>query len=85
MQAIVSVALPLTATPKGVIPKIVTERTSIYLKTPRLIKQCHSLPYSVLRMRKGQCKHFECGFTPVSNPKMIKRGNKIGIYLCKRT
>ena len=65
--------------------KRVTERTSIYLKTPRLIKQCHSLPYSVLRMRKGQCKHFECGFTPVSNPKMIKRGNKIGIYLCKRT
>ena len=85
MQAIVIVALPLIATPKGLIPKRITERTSIYLKTPRLIKQCHSLPYSVLRMRKGQCKHFECGFTPVSNPKMIKRGNKIGIYLCKRT
>ena len=85
MQAIVIVALPLIATPKGLIPKRVTERTSIYLKTPMLIKQCHSLPYSVLRMRKGQCKHFEGGFTPVSNPKMIKRGNKIGIYLCKRT
>ena len=76
MQAIVSVALPLTATPKGVIPKMVTERTSIYLKTPRLIKQCHSLPYSVLRMRKGQSKHFECGFTPVSNPKNDKKGYK---------
>ena len=74
MQAIVSVALPLTATPKGVIPKRVTERTSIYLKTPRLIKQCHSLPYSVLRIRNGQCKHFECGFTPVSNPKNGKKG-----------
>ena len=74
MQAIVSVALPLTATSKGIIPKMVTERTSIYLKTPRLIKQCHSLPYSVLRMRKGQCKHFECGFTPVSNPKNDKKG-----------
>ena len=74
MQAIVSVALPLTATPKGVIPKRVTERTSIYLKTPMLIKQCHSLPYSVLRIRKGQCKHFECGFTPVSNPKNGKKG-----------
>ena len=85
MQAIIIVALPLIATPKGLIPKRVTERTSIYLKTPRLIKRCHSLPNSVLRMRKGQCKHFECGFTPVSNPKMIKRGNKIGIYLCKRT
>ena len=85
MQAIIILALPLIATPKGLIPKRVTERTSIYLKTPRLIKQCHSLPYSVLRMRKGQCKHFECGFIPVSNPKMIKRGKKIGIYLCKRT
>ena len=85
MQAIVIVALPLIATPKGLITKRVTERTSIYFKTPRLIKQCHSLPYSVHRMRKGQCKHFECGFTPVSNPKMIKRGNNIGIYLCKRT
>ena len=85
MQASVSVDLPLTSTPKGVIPKRVTEMTSIYLKTPRLIKQCHSLPDSVLRLRKGQCKHFECGFTPVSNPKMVKRGNKIGSYLCKRT
>ena len=47
MQAIVIVALPLIATPKGLIPKRVTERTSIYLKTPRLIKQCHCLPYSV--------------------------------------
>ena len=74
MQAIVSVALPLTATPKGVILKRVTERTSIYLKTPRLIKQCHSLPYSVLRIRNGQCKHFECGFTPVGNPKNGKKG-----------
>ena len=74
MQAIVSVALPLTATPKGVIPKRVTERTSIYFKTPRLIKQCHSLPYSVLRIRKGQCKHFESGFTSVSNPKNGKKG-----------
>ena len=77
MQAIVIVALPLIATPKGLIPKRVTERTSIYLKTPRLIKQCHSLPYSVLRMRKGQCKHFECGFTPVSNPKMKKGVTKL--------
>ena len=53
MQAIVIVALPFIATPKGLIPKRETERTSIYLKTPRLIKQCHSLPYSVLRMRKA--------------------------------
>ena len=60
--------------PKRSNTKMVTERTSIYLKTPRLIKQCHSLPYSVLRIRKGQCKHFECGITPVSNPKNGKKG-----------
>ena len=33
-------------------------------------KQCHSLPYSVLQIRDDQCKHFKCGFTPVSNPKI---------------
>ena len=38
------------------------------------------LPYSVLRERNDQCKDFKCGFTPDSNP---KRGNQIGIYLCK--
>ena len=38
MQAIVSVALPLTATPKGVIPKRVTEMTSIYLKNAKANK-----------------------------------------------
>ena len=77
MQAIVSVALPLTATPKGVKPKRVTERTSIYLKTPRLIKQCHSLPYSVLRIQKGQCKHFECALPLSATPKMVKGVTKL--------
>ena len=76
MQAIAIVALPLIATPKGLIPKRVTERTSIYLKTPRLIKQCHSLPCSVLRMRKGQCKHFECGFYPCQQPQNDKKGEQ---------
>ena len=37
-------------------------------------KQCHSLPYSVLRIRNDQFKHFKCGFTPDNNPKMGKRG-----------
>ena len=36
-------------------------------------KQCHSLPYSVLRIWNDQCKHFKCGFTPDSNPKMGKK------------
>ena len=45
-------------------------------------KQCHSLPYSVLRIWNDQCKHFKCGFTPDSNPKMSKkRGNTIVIHL----
>ena len=35
--------------------------------------QCHSLPYSVLRIRNDQCKHFKFGFTPDSNPKMGKK------------
>ena len=37
-------------------------------------KQCHSLPYSVLRVRNDQCKHLKCGFTSDSNPKRVKRG-----------
>ena len=37
-------------------------------------KQCHSLPHSVLRIRNDQCKHFKCGFTPDSHPKMGKKG-----------
>ena len=36
-------------------------------------KQCHSLPYSVLQIRDDQCKHFKCGFTPDSNPKIGKK------------
>ncbi len=36
-------------------------------------KQCHILPYSVLRIWNGQCKHFKCGFTPDSNRKMGKK------------
>ena len=37
-------------------------------------KQCHSLPYSVLRIWNDQCEHFKCGFTPESHPKMGKKG-----------
>ena len=71
MQATLSEALPLTATPKGVIQKWATKLTLIYVKAPRLKKQCHSLPY--LRIWNDQFKHFKCGFTPDSNPKMGKK------------
>ncbi len=74
MQAILSEALPLTATPKGVIQKWATKLTLIHLKAPRLKTQWHSLPYSVLRTWNDQCKHFKCGFTPDSNPKIGKKG-----------
>ena len=36
MQAILGEALPLSATPKGVIQKLATKLTLIYLKAPRL-------------------------------------------------
>ena len=36
MQAILSEALPLTATPKGVIQKRATKLTLIHMKAPRL-------------------------------------------------
>ena len=74
MQASLSEALPLTATPKGVIQKWATKLALIYVKAPRLKKQCHSLPYSVLRIRNDQYMHFKFGFSPDSNPKMGKKG-----------
>ena len=74
MQAILSEALPLTATPKGVIQKM-GNKIDIHLSEIAKAKtQCHSLPYSVLRIWNDQCKHFKCGFTPDSNPKMGKKG-----------
>ena len=49
-------------------------------------QQCHSLPYSVLRIWNDQCKHFKCVALPLTaTPKWEKRGNKIVIHLCKRT
>ena len=37
-------------------------------------KQCHSLPYSVLRIWNDNCNHFKRAFNPDSNPKMGKKG-----------
>ena len=62
------------------------KKIDIYLcKSAKAKTQCHSLPYSVLRVRNDQWKHFKCDFTYDSNPKRVKIGNKIGIYLYKRT
>ena len=71
MQAILSEALPLTATPKGVIQKMGNKIDINLSESTKDKKQCHSLPYSVLRILNDQCKHFKCGFTP---DKMGKKG-----------
>ena len=71
MQAILSDALPLTATPKGVIQKMGNKIDINLSESAKAKKQCHSLPYSVLRIWND---HFKCGFTPDSNPNMGKKG-----------
>ena len=72
--------------PKRGNTKRVTERTSIYLKTSRLIKQCHSLPYIVFsEYGKANASISSVALPLSATPKMVKRGNKIGIYLCKRS
>ena len=43
-------------------------------ESAKVKKRCPSLPYSVLRICNDQCKHFKCGFTPDSNPKIGKKG-----------
>ena len=73
MQAILSEALPLTSTPKGVKQKMGNKIDTNLSESAKAKKQCHSLPYSVLRIWNDQCKHFKCGFTPDSNPKMGKK------------
>ena len=74
MQAILSEALHLTATPKWVIQKMGNKIDINLSEGGKAKKQCRSLPYSVLRIQDDQCKHFKCGFTPDSNPKMGKKG-----------
>ena len=74
MQAILSEALPLIGTPKGVIQKMGNKIDINLSESAKAKKQCPSLPHSVLRIWKDQCKHFKCGFTPDSNPKMGKKG-----------
>ena len=74
MQSILSETLPLTATPKGVIQKMGNKIDINLSESAKAKKQCHILPYNVLRIWNDQCKHFMCGFTPDSNPKMGKKG-----------
>ena len=45
-----------------------------FCKSAKAKKQCHILPYGVLRIWNDQCDHFRCGFTPDSNPKIGTKG-----------
>ena len=72
MQAIVSVALPLTGTPKGV-----TKHTFIFVKAPTL----NPMSYRILGFLKcgmTNAINCKCGFARDSNP---KGGNTIDIYI----
>ena len=63
MQAILSIALPLTATQKVVIQKWPTQLTLLCVKALSL--QTSVISYlRVLRVRNNICKHSKCGFTP---------------------
>ena len=73
MQAILSEALPLTATPKGVLKKIGNNIDINLSGSAKAKQQCNTLPYGVLRIWNDQCKHLKCGFTSDSNPKMGKK------------
>ena len=73
MQAILSDALTLTATPKGVIQKWATEFTLIYVKAPRL--KNNGIAYLRVFSEYGMTNaSISLGFTPDSNPKIGKKG-----------
>ena len=80
--SISSVALPLTATPKLVKRgnKIVfhlCKRTKVKITDIAYLR--------ILRVLTDQCKYLKLGFTPIATQKgVIKKGNKIDIYLCKK-
>ena len=85
MQAILSEALPLTATPKGVIQKWATKLTLIYLKAPRLNNNviAYLMVFSEYGMTNASISSVALPLTAI--PKWVKRGNKIVIHLCQRT
>ena len=84
MQAILSEALPLTATPKGVIQKRATNLTLIYLKAPRLKTGviAYLIVFSEYVMINASISSVALPLT--ATPKWVKRGNKIFIHLRKR-
>ena len=74
MQAIVSVALPLTGTSKGV-----TKHTFIFVKAPTLNPMSYRILW-FLKWGMTNAINCKCVFARDSNP---KRGNTIDIYIYK--
>ena len=85
MQAILSEALLLIRTLKGVIQKWTTQLTLIYLKAPRLNNSAiaYLMVLSEYGMTNASISSVALPLT--ATPKWVKRGNKIVIRLCKRT
>ena len=74
MQAILSEALPLTATPIGVIQKWATKLTLIYLKAPRLKNSviAYLIVFSEYGMTNASIS--SVALPPRATPKWVKRG-----------
>ena len=85
MQAILSEALPLTATPKGVIKTLATKLTLIFLKARRLNNSviAYLIVFSEYGMTNASISSVALPLT--ATPKWVKRGNKIVIHLRKRS
>ena len=67
MQAILSEALPLTATPKGVIQKMGNKIDINLSESAKAKKQCHSLPYASIS---------RVVLPLTATPKWVKRGQQ---------
>ena len=74
MQAILSEALPLTATPNGVIQKRATKLTLIYVKAPRLKNNVIAYPivFSEYGMTNASISSLALPLT--ATPKLVQRG-----------
>ena len=74
MQAILSEALPLTATPIGVIQKLATKLTLIYENAPRLKNNVIAYPivFSEYGMTNASISSLALPLT--ATPKLVKRG-----------
>ena len=81
--SISSVALPLTATPKWV--KKRGTKIVIHLCKRTKVKIADIAYLRLLRVRTDQCKYLSLALPLTATQKgVIKSGNKIDMYLCKK-